>query len=107
MITLLDSATKKIAELVESEGDPTLKLRISVSGGGCSGFRYDFSFDHAAAEDDFVIEQSGVTVLIDALSNQYLDESTIDYVEEIGASQFVIRNPNVTSTCGCGSSFSA
>lgn len=105
MITLSDAATKKIAKLIETEGNPGLKLRISVSGGGCSGFKYDFSFAESPELDDFTVENGGITVLIDALSNQYLDNAVINYTESLAGSQFVIKNPNVTSKCGCGSSF--
>lgn len=100
------NAVAKINGLVEEEGNPDLKLRVFVTGGGCSGFQYGFSFDEAVAEDDTAVENSGATVLIDSLSIQYLAGSTVDYQEGLEGSRFVINNPNATSTCGCGSSFS-
>ena len=102
-----DSAANKVKELIEEEGNPELKLRVFVSGGGCSGFQYGFTFDEESNEDDTLIEKNGVTVLIDAMSIDYLRGAEIDYKEDINGSQFVIRNPNATTTCGCGSSFSA
>lgn len=102
-----DSAASKVRELIEEEGNPELKLRVFVTGGGCSGFQYGFTFDEVAAEDDTVIEKSGVTLLVDPMSYQYLVGAEIDYTEGLEGSQFVIKNPNASSTCGCGSSFSA
>lgn len=107
MIVVEDSAAKKVLELIVKEGDPDLKLRISVAGGGCSGFQYHFSFDKTVDQGDFVVENYGVKIVIDSLSMQYLNESVISYEESLAGAQFVIKNPNVTSTCGCGSSFSA
>ena len=101
------AAAGKVAELIAEEGNTELKLRVYVTGGGCSGFQYGFSFDEIANEDDFRIEQSGVTLLIDFMSTQYLVGAEIDYEDSLEGSRFVIRNPNATSTCGCGSSFSA
>lgn len=102
-----DSAVGKVRELIEEEGNTNLKLRVFVTGGGCSGFQYGFTFDEEVAEDDTVMEKDGVTLLIDPMSFQYLSGAEIDYTEGLEGSQFVIRNPNATSTCGCGSSFSA
>ncbi|HTY99135.1 MAG TPA: iron-sulfur cluster insertion protein ErpA [Rhodocyclaceae bacterium] len=101
-----DSAANKVKELIAEEGNPELKLRVFVTGGGCSGFQYGFTFDEAAGEDDAVMEKNGVTLLIDPMSYQYLVGAEIDYTEGLQGSQFVIKNPNATSTCGCGSSFS-
>lgn len=101
-----DSAVAKVRELIEEEGNPDLKLRVFVTGGGCSGFQYGFSFDEAQEEDDTAIERDGVTLLVDSMSYQYLVGATIDYQEGLQGSQFVVQNPNATSTCGCGSSFS-
>jgi iron-sulfur cluster insertion protein len=102
-----DSAAAKVKELIEEEGNPGLKLRVFVTGGGCSGFQYGFTFDEEINEDDTTLEKAGVTLLIDPMSYQYLVGAEIDYSEGLEGSQFVIRNPNATSTCGCGSSFSA
>lgn len=102
-----DSAANKVKELIEEEGNPALKLRVFVTGGGCSGFQYGFTFDEEVNEDDATMEKNGVTLLIDPMSYQYLVGAEIDYAEGLEGSQFVIRNPNATSTCGCGSSFSA
>ncbi len=101
-----DNAANKVRELIQEEGNPDLKLRVFVTGGGCSGFQYGFTFDEAANEDDSVMEKNGVTLLIDPMSYQYLVGAEIDYTEGLEGSQFVIKNPNATSTCGCGSSFS-
>jgi iron-sulfur cluster insertion protein len=105
-LILTDSATNKVRELIEEEGNPALKLRVFVSGGGCSGFQYGFTFDEEINEDDTTLEKDGVTLLIDSMSYQYLVGAEIDYSESLQGSQFVIRNPNATNTCGCGSSFS-
>lgn len=102
-----DSAAGKVRELIEEEGNPSLKLRVFVTGGGCSGFQYGFTFDEEVADDDTTLEKNGVTLLIDPMSYQYLVGAEIDYTEGLEGSQFVIRNPNAQSTCGCGSSFSA
>ncbi len=102
-----DSAANKVKELIEEEGNADLKLRVFVSGGGCSGFQYGFSFEEEVNEDDTVLNKNGVQLLIDPMSFQYLAGAEIDYQEGVGGSQFVIRNPNATTTCGCGSSFSA
>lgn len=102
-----DNAANKVRELIEEEGTPDLKLRVFVSGGGCSGFQYGFTFDEEVNEDDTMVERGGVTLLIDSMSLQYLTGAEIDYTEGLQGSQFVIKNPNATTTCGCGSSFSA
>ena len=106
-IKFTDSAASKVKELIEEEGNPDLKLRVFVTGGGCSGFQYGFTFDEDAADDDTALQKNGVTLLIDPMSYQYLVGAEIDFSEGLEGSQFVIRNPNATSTCGCGSSFSA
>ncbi len=102
-----DAAAEKVRQLIEEEGNSALKLRVFVQGGGCSGFQYGFTFDEVVNEDDTTMERNGVTLLIDAMSYQYLVGAEIDYKEDIEGAQFVIRNPNATTTCGCGSSFSA
>jgi iron-sulfur cluster insertion protein len=102
-----DSAAQKVKELIDEEGNAELKLRVFVTGGGCSGFQYGFTFDEQANDDDTAMEKNGVTLLIDAMSFQYLAGAEIDYQDGIEGAQFVIKNPNATSTCGCGSSFSA
>lgn len=102
-----DAAAAKVKDLIEEEGNADLKLRVFVTGGGCSGFQYGFTFDEVANEDDTTLEKSGVTLLVDPMSYQYLVGAEIDYTEGLEGSQFVIKNPNASSTCGCGSSFSA
>ena len=102
-----DNAANKVKALIEEEGNNELKLRVFVSGGGCSGFQYGFTFDEVKNDDDTAMEKNGVTLLIDAMSYQYLVGAEIDYQESIEGSQFVIKNQNASSTCGCGSSFSA
>ena len=106
-LVFTDSAANKVKELIIEEGNPDLKLRVFVNGGGCSGFQYGFTFDEILNDDDTVMEKDGVKLLIDPMSYQYLVGAEIDYSEGLEGSQFVIRNPNATSTCGCGSSFSA
>lgn len=101
-----DAAANKVKSLVEEEGNPELKLRVYVTGGGCSGFQYGFTFDESQAEDDTVISNKGVELLVDPMSYQYLVGSTVDYTEGLKGAQFVVSNPNATTTCGCGSSFS-
>lgn len=105
-IKFTENAASKVSALIAEEDNQDLKLRVYVTGGGCSGFQYGFTFDEAVNEDDTQIEKNGVTVLIDAMSVQYLNGSEIDYTEGLSGSQFVIRNPNASTTCGCGSSFS-
>lgn len=106
-VVFTDNAANKVKELITEEGNAELKLRVFVSGGGCSGFQYGFTFDEVCNEDDTILEKSGVTLLIDPMSYQYLVGAEIDYSEGLEGAQFVIKNPNATSTCGCGSSFSA
>lgn len=105
-IIFTDSAAKKVGALIAEEGNDNLKLRVYISGGGCSGFQYGFTFDEEVNEDDTKVENDGVTVLIDSMSIQYLNGAEIDYKEDVAGAQFVIRNPNASTTCGCGSSFS-
>ena len=105
-LVFTESAAAKVRELIEEEGNPSLKLRVFVTGGGCSGFQYGFTFDEEVSDDDTRLEKSGVTLLIDPMSYQYLAGAEIDYSEGLEGAQFVIKNPNATSTCGCGSSFS-
>lgn len=105
-INFTDSAAAKVSELIAEEGNDNLKLRVYVTGGGCSGFQYGFTFDEEVNEDDTSVINGGVTVLIDAMSIQYLQGAEVDYKEDVNGAQFVIRNPNATTTCGCGSSFS-
>lgn len=99
-------AAAKVRTMILEEGNPLLKLRIYVSGGGCSGFQYGFAFDQTVNEDDIAVEHAGVTLLVDAVSLQYLMGAQVDYEDGLEGSRFLIRNPNATSTCGCGSSFS-
>lgn len=105
-IHFTDSAVNKVAGLIKEEGNDNLKLRVYITGGGCSGFQYGFTFDEEVNDDDTQIQKGGVTVLIDSMSIQYLNGAEIDYKEDVSGAQFVIRNPNATTTCGCGSSFS-
>ncbi|MCX8048277.1 MAG: iron-sulfur cluster insertion protein ErpA [Methylohalobius sp.] len=105
-IVFSESAATKVAELIAKENNPQLKLRVYITGGGCSGFQYGFTFEEQVAEDDTVIEKQGVTVLIDSMSLPYLQGAEIDYKEDLAGARFVIRNPNAQTTCGCGSSFS-
>jgi iron-sulfur cluster insertion protein len=106
-LVFTESAASKVKELIDEEGNEELKLRVFVTGGGCSGFQYGFTFDEQTNEDDTALVKNGVTLLIDAMSFQYLAGAEIDYQDGIEGAQFVIKNPNATSTCGCGSSFSA
>ena len=101
------AAAAKVRQLIEEEGNDALKLRVYIQGGGCSGFQYGFEFDEAQAEDDLAVRTDGVTLLVDPLSLQYLMGAEVDYTESLHGAQFVIRNPNAKTTCGCGSSFSA
>lgn len=105
-IIFTTNAAGKVSEMLVEEGDANLKLRVYVTGGGCSGFQYSFAFDDQVAEDDLAVEKEGVTLLVDSMSFQYLMGATIDYQEGLEGSRFVITNPNATATCGCGSSFS-
>ncbi len=106
-LVFTDNAANKVKSLIDEEGNTELKLRVFVTGGGCSGFQYGFTFDEETAEEDTVMEKNGVQLLIDAMSYQYLVGAEIDYTDGLEGAQFVIKNPNATSTCGCGSSFSA
>jgi iron-sulfur cluster insertion protein len=106
-LVFTDSAANKVGELIREEGNPNLKLRVFVSGGGCSGFQYGFTFDENEEDGDTCVEACGVKLLVDPMSFQYLAGAEIDYREDLEGAQFVIRNPNATTTCGCGSSFSA
>ena len=106
MIELTESAIAKIADLLAEENNPKLKLRTFVQGVGCSGFSYGFTFDEEQGEDDFAVERPGMTLLVDAMSMQYLQGATVDFTDDLMGSQFTIKNPNAQSTCGCGSSFS-
>ncbi len=101
-----DSAAAKVRQLIEEEKNPDLKLRVFVSGGGCSGFQYGFTFDESIEDGDTQVENGGVTLLVDPMSVQYLMGAEIDYKEDLEGAQFIIRNPMATTTCGCGSSFS-
>ena len=101
-----DQAAKKVRALTMEEANEDLKLRVFVSGGGCSGFEYGFTFDDEIEDDDIEVENSGVSLVIDSLSFEYLVGSSIDYLEDLQGSRFVVINPNATSTCGCGNSFS-
>ncbi len=101
-----ESAANKVKKLVEEENNPNLKLRVSVDGGGCSGFQYAFAFDENVADDDTVVDVNGATMIVDVTSMQYLNGSEVDYLEGLEGARFVVNNPNAKSTCGCGSSFS-
>jgi len=105
-VAITASAARRIAALIAQEGDASLMLRLSVSGGGCSGFQYGFSFDNSRQADDRIFERDGVKVLVDETSLDLLAGSEIDYVEDLVGASFQVRNPNATSSCGCGSSFS-
>jgi len=104
-LVFTDAAAIKVSELIEEEDNPDLMLRVFVSGGGCSGFQYGFTFDEKIEEGDSSVENQGVTLLVDPMSVQYLMGAEIDYKEDLQGAQFVIRNPNASTTCGCGSSF--
>jgi iron-sulfur cluster insertion protein len=106
-LVFTEAAATKVKQLIEEEGNSALKLRVFITGGGCSGFQYGFTFDESVNEGDTTVEKCGVTLLIDPMSFQYLAGAEIDYTEGVQGEQFVIRNPNATTTCGCGSSFSA
>jgi len=105
-IEFTNAAARKVQQLITEEQNPELKLRVYISGGGCSGFQYGFTFDEEQAEDDIAVNNEGVTLLVDPLSFQYLMGAQVDYAENLQGAQFVIRNPNAATTCGCGSSFS-
>jgi iron-sulfur cluster insertion protein len=106
LVKMAPGAVAKIKELIAEENNPNLKLRMFVSGGGCSGMQYGFTFEEEANEDDFDLEFEGIQLLIDAMSSQYLHGAEVDYTESLQGSQFSIKNPNAQTTCGCGSSFS-
>ena len=106
VVYVTDSAIAKVKSLVEEEDNPDLKLRVYITGGWCSGFQYGFTFDEAVAEDDSIVEKDGVKIVVDAMSYPYLVGAKVDYEEGLQGSKFVIQNPNASSTCGCGSSFS-
>ena len=106
IMSLTDNAAAKVQSLITEEGNPRLMLRVFVTGGGCSGFQYGFSFDEEVAEDDTLIQNKGASLLVDPLSYQYLVGSKVDYLEGLEGSRFVVNNPLATTTCGCGSSFS-
>jgi len=106
MLTLTDSSVDKIKDLLNEENNPSLKLRVFVQGGGCSGMQYGFTFDEEQNEDDFTVEKSGVILLVDSMSMQYLNNAVVDYKDDIMGSSFTIKNPNAETSCGCGSSFS-
>lgn len=105
-VQFTDSAADKVASLIEEEGNADLKLRVFVTGGGCSGFQYGFTFDEEIQEGDAIAEKNGISLLIDSVSYAYLVGAEIDYKEDLQGAQFIIRNPNAQTTCGCGSSFS-
>ena len=104
-ITLTERAAAKVRELLCEEDNAALKLRVFITGGGCSGFQYGFTFDETVADDDTIIERDGVTVLVDPMSFPYLSGSEVDYTEGLEGSRFIVNNPNATTTCGCGASF--
>ena len=106
LLVFTEAAADKVKTLIEEEKNDSLKLRVYVSGGGCSGFQYGFTFDENIQDSDTQVEKNGVTLVVDPMSFQYLTGAEIDYKEDLEGSQFVIKNPNATTTCGCGSSFS-
>ena len=105
-VTFSDAAARKVKRLIDEENNPNLKLRVYISGGGCSGFQYGFSFDDKVGDGDVTVENGDVALVIDPMSYQYLIGAEVDYTEGLEGAQFVVRNPNATTTCGCGSSFS-
>jgi iron-sulfur cluster insertion protein len=107
LLIFTDAAAAKVKGLIAEEGNPSLLLRVYITGGGCSGFQYGFTFDEAVNEGDTEVEKNGVRLVVDPMSFQYLVGAEIDYKEDLEGARFVIRNPNATTTCGCGSSFSA
>jgi iron-sulfur cluster insertion protein len=107
MLVFTDAAATKVGELIQGEGNPALMLRVYVQGGGCSGLQYGFEFDEQVQDGDTLVENLGVKLLVDPMSFQYLNGAEIDYKEGLEGARFVIRNPNATTTCGCGSSFAA
>lgn len=105
-VALSEAAAKRVATLIERQGNPRLKLRLSVDGGGCSGFQYKFGFDETVQPDDTVVERDGVTMVVDSVSLPLLEGAEVDFVETLGAASFQVKNPNAQSSCGCGTSFS-
>ncbi|CAB5498223.1 Iron-sulfur cluster insertion protein ErpA [uncultured Gammaproteobacteria bacterium] len=105
-IVFSDSAAKKVSDLIQEEKNDNLKLRVYITGGGCSGFSYGFTFDDKSKEGDSGVEKNGVQLVVDPMSYQYLIGATVDYLEDLQGSRFIIHNPNAKTTCGCGSSFS-
>ncbi len=105
-LSISEAAAERVNQLLVSKNDPALMLRVYIQGGGCSGFQYGFQFDASAQEDDVTIEQSGIRILVDMLSLQYLEGAQIDFKDDLMGSRFLVNNPNATATCGCGSSFS-
>ncbi len=105
-IQMTDAAANKVKNLITEEENPDLKLRVYITGGGCSGFQYGFTFDESINDGDTVIEKNGVTMVVDGMSLQYLVGGCVDYIEGLEGSRFLVTNPNATATCGCGSSFS-
>ena len=105
LIDFTDNAAEKVKSLIHEEGDDTLMLRVFVTGGGCSGFQYGFMFDSKKADDDTIVNHNDATLIVDALSYQYLVGAEVDYEEGLMGSKFIVKNPNAKSTCGCGSSF--
>ena len=105
-IQMSDAAARKVLSLITEEENPALKLRVYITGGGCSGFQYGFTFDEKINEGDTIVEKNGVTMVVDGMSLQYLVGGVVDYIEGLEGSRFLVNNPNATSTCGCGSSFS-
>jgi iron-sulfur cluster insertion protein len=106
-LVFTDSAAEKVLSLLEKEDNPNMMLRVFIQGGGCSGFSYGFTFEEELTEGDLSVKNKGVTLIVDPMSVQYLIDAEIDYTETLAVSQFVIRNPNAATTCGCGSSFAA
>ena len=106
LLVFTDNAANKVKQLIAEEGNDQLKLRVFITGGGCSGFQYGFTFDENQQDGDTIVENSGVTLLVDPMSFQYLVGAEVDYKEDLSGAQFTINNPNATTTCGCGSSFS-
>ena len=106
ILVFTDAAAAKVRDLINEEGNPNLKLRVFVQGGGCSGFQYGFTFDEDVADDDTIVERDGVSLVVDPMSFQYLVGAEVDYQEGLEGSRFVINNPNASTTCGCGQSFS-
>ncbi|MDA5193312.1 iron-sulfur cluster insertion protein ErpA [Govanella unica] len=104
-LSVTQNAAKRVLQLIEKQKNPALKLRLAVSGGGCSGFQYGFSFDETVQDDDLVIEDHGITVLVDSISLPFLEGVEIDFVQDLSGSTFQVRNPNATASCGCGTSF--